>query len=137
MKRIIFASHRQMASGMKSTIEFITGESSIYALDAYMEDAKNDDLVNQLEELLLQFSIKDKVLILTDMLGGSVNQIMSQHIQENIFVVCGCNIPLALTLALTDESMITNEFIKNVIEESRQQMIFMNEYQIEENEDDE
>lgn len=137
MKRIVIASHSRFAAGMKETLGFImASDDGIYDISAYV-DENVEPLEEIIAELFASFDTTDKVVVLTDLLSGSVNQKFFPYINENTFVVTGVNVPLALTIALASEENITAQFIKDSVEQARQMMIFVNEMKPAEEEEDE
>ena len=71
MRKIVVASHSLLAQGFKDTLEFLTGKSdAINAVCAYVND--NGEGLDAAVEAAL--SGTDEVVVLTDALGGSVNQ---------------------------------------------------------------
>ena len=78
----------------------------------------------------------DEVLVLTDIMQGSVNQAFAPYISDHVFLVAGVNVACCLELAL-ETGPLTPEFIRETIEQASRQMVFMNECQVEECEDDE
>ena len=134
MRRIILASHHTLAEGMKDTLQFLSGMENVYAISAYMDEKKIED---QIKEVFNNFNEEDEVFVLTDMFGGSVNQKFFGMMSERIHVICGMNLPLALTLALQPEEQLTKEQVAAFAEEARQQVIYMNTYQMSDGEDDE
>ena len=73
MRRFIFASHHKLAYGLKDTVNFLTNSTKdIYDINAYLDDGENiDEIVPQLFQ---SFEPEDEVIVLTDMMGGSVYQ---------------------------------------------------------------
>ena len=66
MRKILLASHRNMAEGMRDTLEFLTGMHNLYAISAYMDETS---LQQQIEEFTDILKPEDTLLILTDMQG--------------------------------------------------------------------
>ena len=56
---------------------------------------------------------------------------------DHVHVICGMNLPLALTLALQPEGRLTAAQVADIVAEARNQLIYMNTYQQSENDDDE
>lgn len=128
MKRIILISHKGFAEGIKSTLEFFAGKNSnLYAISAY-ENGENTFPKEKLNELINSFGAKDEVFILTDLLGGSVNQNCSQFMSESVHVITGINLPFALTLLLDTNEHLTDDEIEHMIKKSVSQIIYMNTY---------
>ena len=128
MRKIVVASHSLLAQGFKDTLEFLTGKSdAINAVCAYVNDNG--------EGLDAAVSGTDEVVVLTDALGGSVNQRFSRFASDRIHVIAGVNLPLAMTVALArpDEKLDFDA----LVDEARQQIVYVNGASSAECEDDE
>lgn len=136
MKRIVIASHSRFATGLKETLKFLTTMDDIYDISAYV-DEEAEPLEDTIENLFAQFNPQDKVIIMTDMLSGSVNQKFCPYINENVFLITGVNVPLALTLMLADEKDISFDFINEIVQEAKDMLIFVNAMTQEKSEEDE
>lgn len=121
MRKIVIATHEKMAFGTKCTLDFITNNSyCIYEISAYTDDTKIED---KIADLLESFSEEDEVVILTDMLSGSVNQAMIPYRGDHVFLITGFNLPLALEILLYPQSeKLSNEILKHLIENSKSQL---------------
>ena len=77
----------------------------------------------------------DEVVVLTDALGGSVNQRFSRFASDRIHVIAGVNLPLAMTVVLArpDEKLDFDALVN----EARQQIVYVNGASSAECEDDE
>ena len=89
MRRFVIASHHRMARGLKETLEFLTSRSDIVDISAYVDER---DLDGQIREALAGFGLEDEVVIMTDMLGGSVNQKFCQYMSA-LRHLCGIGSP--------------------------------------------
>lgn len=131
MRKIVVASHSLLAQGFKDTLEFLTGKSdAVNAVCAYVND--NGEGLDAAVEAAL--SGTDEV-VLTDALGGSVNQRFSRFASDRIHVIAGVNLPLAMTVALArpDEKLDFDA----LVDEARQQIVYVNGASSAECEDDE
>ncbi len=138
MKRFVFASHHSMATGMKDTMEFLTKtEDPIYDIAAYMNAAGDEDLESVVADLFAQFDPDDKVIIMTDLMSGSVNQKFFPYINDHVFLISGTNVPLAMQLMIVDEDMLDWDYIVDCIDEAREQIVFINDWQQKNAADDE
>ena len=129
MRKIVVASHSLLAQGFKDTLEFLTGKSdAVNAVCAYVND--NGEGLDAAVEAAL--SGTDEVVVLTDALGGSVNQRFSRFASDRI---PGVNLPLAMTVALArpDEKLDFDA----LVDEARQQIVYVNGASSAECEDDE
>lgn len=124
MKKIIIATHAGMAAGMKSTVEFLVGNLSIDTVCCYTEE-KN--LNGYIENALQSLKEKDKLIVMTDIRQGSVNQLWAEQLRDRIYLVSGINLPLLLDLALAGEEDISDDFIRNSISAAKEELVFMND----------
>ena len=136
MRKIILASHHLMAEGLKDTLQYIVSSlDHIEAVCAYMD---NVPVEQQLKKAIGEIDKNDEYIIFTDMLGGSVNQQFCPYVNDHRHLICGINLPCALSLVLQPQDMpLTAETIRTIVEESRSHLIYVNEYNDGANEDDE
>lgn len=136
MLRFIFASHYKMAEGLKSTIQFLTStEEKLYDISAYT--TPDYDLVKEVKDLFDTFDENDTVIIMTDVMAGSVNQKFHPYLSERVHLITGINTPLAMQLVLMPEEWFTKENLAETIEEAKQTIVYVNNWQADEDEDDE
>ena len=121
MKKFLFATHGTLATGMKSTLELLIGNTAdITCLTAYVNNVDE-----QLKVYFSEVSDEDQVIVCTDLMGGSVNQKVVPYAQkENVFLIAGFNLPLILELAM-NEDKVTKEELLDSIEESRKNMMLV------------
>ena len=124
---LVIATHGQMASGIKNTLEVLTDRKEIYVLDAYV---KEDDIESQME--LLKMWLKERkdgmTLIFTDLLAGSVNQRMTREfLRDKVYIITGFNLALLLECLMMDEETITRQSILQAIERAKDEIVFVNE----------
>jgi len=136
MKRFIIASHYKFAKGFKETLKFLTTIDDIYDISADVEENEKP-LENQIQQLFETFNPEDKVIVLTDILYGSVNQKFIPYMNEHVFIVTGANIPIGLALILENEENITYDFIDSLVNDARNNLIFVNSINVVQNDDDE
>ena len=121
MNRIILASHGGMSAGMKDTVEMILGElPNLYAVATTRDETES--ILETVRRLLAGFAPEDRVYILTDVLGGSVNNHMLMLLRErpDLTIICGMNICLAINLA-TSDGPVSEEELKEFIAQAREQ----------------
>lgn len=138
MRRYIIASHHKLAFGLKDTVDFLTnGMKKIYDVNAYLDDEEKsiEDVVG---ELFASFNEDDEVLVFADMMGGSVYQKFYPYISDKVHVICGMNLPLTLALVLeSEDTPLTHELVNQYVEESKNQIVYVNEVNSAVDEDDE
>ena len=123
MNRIILASHGGMSAGMKDTVEMILGElPNLYAVATTRDETES--ILETVRRLLAGFAPKDRVYILTDVLGGSVNNHMLMLLRErpDLTIICRMNICLAINLA-TSDGPVSEEELKEFIAQAREQIM--------------
>ena len=117
MRKILIASHGKMASGLKNTLEVFLGETdSIVAVDAYLDSS--DDYLVKIAEFVENADAKNDV-IFTDIFGGSVNQqvvALVLRMKSKLQVVSSMNLPVILSLALTDGELTKDIIIAATME---------------------
>lgn len=125
MRRFITASHHYLAYGLKDTLQFLTARDDIIDISAYVDE--DVELTEQIQKVFSQFGAEDEVVIMTDMLGGSVNQKFVPYISERVHLISGINLPCAMSLVLMPEDMpLTEDMIEDIVAESREQLIYVN-----------
>lgn len=136
MRHILIATHGLLASGAKSTMNFLIGNvDNVDYITAYVDGVK--PINEQIEEYFAKIPQEDEVVIFTDIKGGSVNQKMIPYcVRENTFLVSGFNLAILIEVTMTPEKL-TNDFLKAKIEEARNQLCLVElENKTEENDDD-
>ncbi|WP_440896579.1 PTS sugar transporter subunit IIA [Amphibacillus sp. Q70] len=109
MINILLASHGTLAEGMKNSVEIIMGEKkNIDVITAY---TNNIDLEEEVQNFLNDFNVNDNLIVVTDLLGGSVNNLFIELLNKYDFhLITGMNLPLVLQLLLLkgDDELETN-----------------------------
>ncbi|MDT6323016.1 PTS sugar transporter subunit IIA [Enterococcus faecium] len=125
MNTIILASHGALSQGLKQTAEMILGPATnIYALSAYRDE--DEPIEQQIQSIVSKLG-KENLFILTDILGGSVNNEMIGLLKKEpaIRLITGMNLPLVISIA-TQVNPIAAADLELIIEESRQSSIDCN-----------
>lgn len=138
MRRFIFASHHKLAYGLKDTVDFLTGATkTIYDINAYLDDEKKD-IDTVVAELFASFDDEDEVVVLVDMMGGSVYQKFYPYMSDKVHVICGMNLPMALSFVLAPEDeCLTSEKVEQVLMDCKNQLVYVNKMAASVDEDDE
>lgn len=117
MLKIFLSSHGHFASGIKSSVDILTGNSAFLTVfDAYVDQSSVQEHLDAFYETVNEH---DQVLLLSDLYGGSVNQVMVTYLtRPNTRLVAGVNLALVLELALKEE--ISDDELEELVEQSRQ-----------------
>lgn len=122
MKKLLIASHGDLAKGMLSSIQMITGSTAgITTINAYQEGV---DLDGELTGFIQSVEAADEVFVFTDLYGGSVNQKITERFMREglaIRIISGFNFPVILEILLGPET-ITSEMLAEMIEKSRREL---------------
>lgn len=121
MKQILIATHGKMASGILYTAEMVLGkQENVTAINAYV-DPETD--VEKEFDAYFQERKGQRIIVMTDLAGGSVNQKLMQYAAKdrNITLITGINFPFLLQILLTDGEL-SNEEIQSYLEAARQEM---------------
>lgn len=133
MRHVALASHHRFAQGLADTLEFLGAKCDFHVICAYVDD---QPLEPQVAAVFERFGPDDEVLVLTDILAGSVNQKFMPYVGPNVFVVAGVNVVLAMELCLAPMPL-TNEGIEEAIAMAGQSIKLLNTIQVEDDEADE
>lgn len=135
MRHYIIASHHLLAEGMKDTLTFLTSMTEhVHAIAAYMDDGVQ--IEDQIQEIFDQVHPEDEVIIMTDMVSGSVNQKLFPRMGEHVHLISGVSLPAAMGLLfLPADRYVTAEDIHTVLDEARTQLVYVNECSSEDDEE--
>ena len=119
MLKIFLSSHGHMASGIKSSLDILIGNTDkITVFDAYVDEKNVQDV---LDDFYKTVGEDDEVLLLSDLYGGSVNQVMFTYLNRpNTRLVSGVNLALVLELAIKET--ISDSELEELVETSRMMM---------------
>nr|WP_279354820.1 PTS sugar transporter subunit IIA [Eubacterium ventriosum] len=129
------ASHGKMAEGIKTTLEIIIGpQEDLICVNAYTDECP--DPLPEFQKLIEQYP-NDEIVIMTDMLGGSVNNnavVLTKN--PNVHVVTGMNLAVVISIIMSDQNSDTKEVINHAIEQAREMIIYCNDLEADEEDDD-
>ena len=119
MLKIFLSSHGHMASGIKSSLDILIGNTDkITVFDAYVDEKNVQDVLDNFYKTV---SEDDEVLLLSDLYGGSDNQVMFTYLNRpNTRLVSGVNLALVLELAIKET--ISDSELEELVETSRMMM---------------
>ena len=70
----------------------------------------------------------ENVIVLSDIMGGSVNQVATRLMQEFYYqLITGINLPLLIELTFMPDG-ITAEQIRNSVVNAREQIVYVNDF---------
>ncbi|CRH19359.1 PTS sugar transporter subunit IIA [Carnobacterium maltaromaticum] len=137
MKKIIIATHGELALGIKNALELIAGsmakEISTYSLTP---GKSATDFVAEIEKEMIDYP-DQQFIVMGDMYGASVvNAMLSLVNYPNGVLLSGVNLSLALQVLLDGSEMISDESIDEMIKEAQKGILRIQLDQIELEEED-
>ena len=94
--KIVLMSHFNLAEGLKSTLAYFNpvAADEITAISAYVNDC---DPKVEFANVMNSVGEDELVLVFTDIMGGSVNQLTIPYLSRpNFYVFAGMNLPILL-----------------------------------------
>lgn len=135
MRRYVLATHGEMAGGMRTTLELIVGQQeNLTCINAYTKECP--DPITTLQEIISKFP-EDEIIIMTDLLGGSVNNnALAFRKNPKVHVVTGVNLAVVIGIVMSEESVDIKEAITQAITEAKEQMVYCNDLSVDAEEED-
>ncbi|RHR29884.1 PTS system fructose subfamily transporter subunit IIA [Clostridium sp. AF19-22AC] len=129
MRKFLFASHAYLAKGILSSLELIMGhQDNVKVLCAYTQD--DFDIKQEIKNHIDALSCHDELIVVTDVLGGSVNNEFMSVLggtDKNVYLVAGLNLALLMSMAARkDEDTATETLITECVEEAKETIVFCN-----------
>lgn len=128
MRKLMMVSHGNLASGFVSMVNIIFGNANnLLYFNGYSEE-NSSTLTQFIESELENLGSGDELVILSDLLGGSVNtEAMNFLSDSRVHVVTGTNAGLLLVMLTASSDENTKDLIERAIEESKEGIIYCNE----------
>lgn len=122
--KYLIASHGEVAQGWASAVAKIAGcQKHVEVINAYTDE---ETLDNKVKSILAE-NCEESWVIFTDLLQGSVNQLMmKEYCRPNLRIVTGVNLYLILAVMKLEE---TNDFdaqLSQCIRDAQSQVCYVN-----------
>lgn len=126
MRKILVATHSYFAEGIRGALNFILGDKAdLDIMNAYI--TQDFDIEAKVNQILEDLSEDDELIVLVDLLGGSVSNTFSNKIYDRrLHVISGVNFPMLLEIVLSQSEDI-EEVIKSGIESGKNGIVYVNE----------
>lgn len=145
MKNIVLVTHGEFATGIVTSLELVYGKSENLETVTIHSSETLKEIIKNIQDKIIGFNNNLPTVIITDIAGGSTTQaaleILSSN--ENIYLLTGLSLGLLLEVVLadmTDSDEENKEILREIIENTRQTINFVNdlsENEMEESEDGE
>ena len=128
MRRILITTHGEFAGGLKQMMDFVLGgNDKVEILNAYT--TPDFDMDREVAAVMDGAEEGDELIVLTDVLGGSVSNAFSRQLSRpGIYVLAGVNAPMLLAMVpMLDSAMATEELIRQGMQSARDGCVFIND----------
>lgn len=124
-RKILIATHASMAAGIKDSLGILAGNTeNITVINCFTEVPNPKPVI---EEYFGSLAEDDELIVMTDLMAGSVNQMFMNYVPERKFhLITGTNLPMALQIALCFEDEVSEEYIMQSIEMAKDEIKYVN-----------
>ncbi|MDO4467428.1 MAG: hypothetical protein Q4C49_10575 [Bacillota bacterium] len=136
MSRLIFASHGKLSVGMLDSVKMIVGDlaNDVESISLNPGQSPNDFYLKLKAEAEKS---DEKIIILCDVLGGSVHTTLSQLRQfDHIMILSGMNMGLALDLVMKYKNDLSLDQVQKLVDHSKEGICVIQGESSEENDED-
>ena len=132
MKNIVLVTHGEFATGIVTSLELVYGKSENLETVTIHSSETLKEIIKNIQDKITGFNNNLPTVIITDIAGGSTTQaaleILSSN--ENTYLLTGLSLGLLLEVVLadmTDSDEENKEILREIIENTRQTINFVND----------
>ncbi|HEY8361312.1 MAG TPA: PTS sugar transporter subunit IIA [Tissierellaceae bacterium] len=118
---IIIMGHGNYATGLKSSIELITGiVDNVYAID-FVENDSDITLKHKIKEIFDKHP-KSSILIVCDIVGGTPFKVAAEFVinsDKDVVLIGGCNLSGILEIILQKDNVSINRLAELAVETTK------------------
>lgn len=127
MKKVMIASHGDLANGMKHSIEMIMGKRDDIMCYALYPGHHPDEIFHSIMQDIEQ-NPDDTYIVMTDLFGGSVcNALMKLVHTRHVHIISGMNLCMLLNICLSISDKPVEDMIETSLQEARKNIIYIND----------
>lgn len=131
MRHFILVTHADMAKGIAASAEFIVGKQE--NLTCYCAYTEEPDFKNKVREKIDGLGEDEEVILMTDMLGGSVNSELLEFTgRKNVYMATGINLAFLIGILTGDEEEPAEALIEETIVNAKENMVYCNKINVSE-----
>lgn len=128
MRCFIFATHGYLSEAFVYSIEMILGQQENMHSIKMNPNTSTESIKEELQQIVSQQKSDTEYVVLTDILGGSITNLMAEWItKENIYVLTGTNLPMAIELISNNEDISLEQLIHKSIHQGKEGVVYVNE----------
>lgn len=124
-RKVLIATHGELARGFKSAVQILVGTSyDIETINAYIPE-EPDDYTPRIRAFIDGIGAGDEGVIFTDLFGGSVNQKVIQTYQgtrDNVFLVTETNL-MTIIAVLLEGRPLSETVMEEIVSQARAQVV--------------
>ncbi len=126
MRKFLIITHGKFAEGISQSLTLFIGENHPFkAISAYVDDIPVNE---KIDDFMRTVTDDDQLVILTDIMGGSVNQLMMPYLsRDNTYILSGINFPMLLELACLQDDADVDDF-RRIVQTGKEAVVLMNDY---------
>lgn len=137
MKKYIFCSHGLLCDGMIDTLKIFSlyNKDCTFAVPFYVE---GKDSIQLLQKIMTDVKMDDQVFIFTDIVFGSVNQVVMEKYSKcsNVHIIAGFNLMIALEI-ISHEKYLNSDEIRGFVKSAKESIIYTRDLVVSNNDEDE
>ena len=127
MVRVIVMTHSRLADELISTLRDVVGERGFIEALAFTRDVDYSEIKERIEGVVKRYR-GSKLLILTDMFGGTPSNIALSFLKDGeVEVVTGVNLPMLVKISQLGPDVPLEEMVKRAVESGRKNIIVASE----------
>ena len=125
-KQIVIATHALLARGFEEALRLIYNPADNVHVICGFTEAPNPG--EAFDEIFAAFSEDDIVIVMTDLVGGSVNNQIAERLRDKkFFLISGINLAVLLELACCSEQDLNEDYIRKVVALGKENLVFIND----------
>ncbi len=134
--RIIIATHGKFAEGIYNSLAMIAGDQSkVEYINCYSDTSLDYSLLIK-EKVASHHYATSNLLVITDLLGGSVNNEFMRHIKQfPFYLVAGLNLGMLLEFTLSNDEL-SEQMIECILCSNKEGILLCNQCLTQEEESD-
>ncbi len=124
-RHLLIATHAGFAGGIKQALDILVGNTqNVTYINCFTDVPEPRQVV---ADYFCNLPVEEELIVLTDLMGGSVNQIFMGYLPTRSFhLITGINLALVLQIALCFDDTMTAEYILEAIEMAKEEIKYVN-----------
>ena len=127
MKHFVIATHGYFSRELIRSAALIMGDGPEILHLCMCETTTGEEIRSQIRQKLEKCGQEDQVIMMTDVLGGSICTLCSEFLADSrVHVLAGVNMPMLLTVLGSWEFIDTEELIHEAVRSGREGICYVN-----------